>query len=369
MSANLGKCVQSWISRARSLPLSLRLVGSTRPECDRVFSILRQHAQRLQHLALVLDWDNLSNSSDLGQPILRSRAFDGAEQLRSVDMLFGVIPGMFALPWAQLTRFLVSSLTVKECVQILRDCPLLKECCFHRINLIRDLHAGPLLRHSSLEDLTIEPAVGALIAALDLPTLRALHLCGSHLSEKQTPFLPFLTRTAASLRTFSWTDYYFVDSDEVGIIMDWFHIMTWLTTVELNSMALDVVIYFVRALNRSVDAPFLPHLRSLQITSWRHFVSAEMMDALLSRCAGVRVEAGAPQSTNANLPQGTNTQPMKSLRLIVDYPNMRHPVARAHVRGAIDWDALRDFAEQSGMDIHLGPREYNLLWNDRIKTA
>ncbi|KAJ7154342.1 hypothetical protein C8R43DRAFT_1126419 [Mycena crocata] len=269
----------SWLSRSGSLPISLRLSGSTPLEFDRVNAILREHALRLQHLTLLLDWEDFFKLSDLGPlPSLSTLTLGNAAQLHTVNIKFGVYPRMFALPWGQLTHFFGEGLLVVQCLQLLRDCPQLKQCRFHLIYCLEDVDTGAV-HHASLEELAMSGAANKLVHALHLPALHTLALTEPLFDAQPNCFPPFLARIASSLRTFSYID---DPPSHHGPSID----ASFLRPLHaLSSVLFTGAVFFGFAAVLSDDDAFLPQLRTLTITDVhrRFFVDAGVLAALRAR--------------------------------------------------------------------------------------
>ncbi|KAJ7486783.1 hypothetical protein FB451DRAFT_773383 [Mycena latifolia] len=273
--------------------------------------LLHRHARSLQHLLLLIDWDYPA------YPAIQS----------------GAISRILALSWDQLSTLTATHLAIADCLRVLQACPRLQKCDLTTME--GDLPPGPMLVHGALEELFLFHAAGQLVARLELPALRGLCLEGCISSGAH--FLPFLARSAASLRQFSFRSYFAEDTD--GLSLAWFRTMVNLTSVELYDVVDSVTRPFLLALNRNTDSEFLPHLRSLQIVAMTHTVDAPVVEALWSRYTK------------------SDAVKLEILRLVCFSYD---PIHWQDV-GEVDWDSLCDLGE-SGMDIHVGSREDNFLW-------
>ncbi|KAJ6509709.1 hypothetical protein DFH09DRAFT_1435611 [Mycena vulgaris] len=361
--ADLAECVQAWLARACTLPTSLEIysTGTQPPECNPVPAVFRQQAPRVQNLHLTFEWAEFAALPDAGplaslhtltlwhvDASLReddifdeeemaegggkqlTKVFRNALQLRDVTLGLGVRPLMFSLPWGQLTVFSAHGFTVPECLSVLRACPLLQKCRFMHMPRPRaSVRTHPLIFHPSLQELTIEHAVGALVDWLDLPALHTLSLSTPLTPEDSFP--PFLTRSSASLRTFryssadTWSDYVMPG----GFSLDMFHTMNQLTAVELKCSGVESR-PFLLALDSTEDVPFLPHLRDLELNCHVYGLDAQVIHALRSRLSDA----------------GTVTK-LRSLHLLC---YCREDLSPA------EWESLRGLAAL-GLEIHVGPKD------------
>ncbi|KAJ7366842.1 hypothetical protein DFH08DRAFT_1004438 [Mycena albidolilacea] len=132
---------------------------------------------------------------------------------------------------------------------------------------LQSLH---LSRHSSVRFLRL----------LRLPALQNLHLETdiSTCCDECPEFLSLLARSSASLRRFS-------TSNRMMYTTEWFSTyMPHLTDLDLWKPQLQFLHDFVRKLDRTQDAGFLPHLQTLLLRNCVFDVDAPLLQALSSRC-------------------------------------------------------------------------------------
>ncbi|KAJ7097097.1 hypothetical protein B0H15DRAFT_797817 [Mycena belliarum] len=239
-------------------------------------------------------------------------------------------------PWSQLTALKTENLAVTDFLHVLRGCPRLRKCTVYTYAGEHEPPAFPVLVHSALEELHLSHVMGQFVHCLELPSLRTLSLGGA--ISNATHFLPFLARSAASLREFVFRRYGVAQVE--GPPLQWFHIRENIVSVKLDDLPDETSRPFLLALDRTVDMGFLPRLRSLHINCDTHRVDAAVVHALQSRyteCDGAKLEV------------------LRLVRIFYD---------RIHWdrMGEIDWDSLWDLG-RSGMDIHVGSPEKNFLWD------
>ncbi|KAJ7474180.1 hypothetical protein FB451DRAFT_1398176 [Mycena latifolia] len=371
----LAEFAHSQLERSCTLPISLGLLGPIwwYSECAQAI-ILRQHAQRLENVTLLdaLDFSGLLNLAPRPFPLLRKvvwgncwtrhrwevpdnlliRVFEDAPQLREVTLEAPLVPRMFALPWGRLAVFDGNELTSAQCIGVLRDSPLLTKCTFTDIDAnLDDEHPAvphPPLSYRSLEELAISPAIGALVHDLELPALRILSLCGE-LTDGAL-FLPFLTRSADSLRTFAHSPRNRFDTLP-DVSLEWFRTMHQLTDVAFGSCAFD----FHRA--------FLSRDHNV------YFTDNNVRTALDAALRGRRVLADDRAcliDTHAVAALCSRAATLRSVRLIYETPRVYEletpprPMSLADLGDAADVRSLAELRAH-GMRIHVGSTERNWL--------
>ncbi|KAJ7171620.1 hypothetical protein C8R43DRAFT_978822 [Mycena crocata] len=303
-SRSRDELVDEWLRRACGLPVSVRLYSDEAGniERDAARCLLRNHAYRLGHLQLRLDYLDLCSVADIGKfPALRTLTLWGfrghptpvrqvidVPLLREVSLEYGAVPSLVRLPWAQLTHFTCAQLSIDDCMCVLRDCSALKTCTLTGMTPSSSGRPG-IFSHIVLESLTLglgrDLAGGVHLDAF--PSLNHLSLAG-------------------------WSE--------------------------------DGARAFLLSLNRTENSDFLPHLSSLQILVDPGFtVDTPVVEALCSRHADSNEEAK-----------------LECLRLLYDFVN--YSLCWDEV-GNVDWDALYELWVQ-GMDIHVGQKgeEGNFLF-------
>ncbi|KAJ7097111.1 hypothetical protein B0H15DRAFT_928505 [Mycena belliarum] len=250
------------------------------------------------------------------------------------------IPGLLPSLWEQLTMFTAKELRIEDILRVLNACPRLQKCAIFVSTLGEELPPPrPLVVHTALAELHLCRAISQVVRLLDLPALRVLLIDGAVRNGPDFP--PFLARCAGSLREFR-SRQYRIGPD--GVSLAWFRILENLETVTLHDPALDLLRPFLCALDRTVDASFLPYLRRLHITDRFHTVDAPVVRALQSRATDT--DGGAAK--------------LESLRLCVSR-SVHGPRMHWSEVGPVDWDALLDLG-QGGMDLHVGSQDENLLY-------
>ncbi|KAJ7334294.1 hypothetical protein DFH08DRAFT_303764 [Mycena albidolilacea] len=363
----LARFVAQFTDRAKNLPLSSTFHGFAGGIAGHdLAAILERQAPRLRDLVLsmeVLDFPILSKErqfpalekltlggfcfarSDSDVPNMMHTFLD-APQLRQVVLHTGVTREHFLLPWSQLVKFAVATISTADCLQILRDAPMLKTCRFSGI-----YDAGPVgspATAHSLEELVIV-GWGNLLNFLDLPHLRTLSL--DHVDTRDIS-IEFFARSSESLQEVTYTGRVDSDSDSDSISIDWLRPMDQLTTLTLTTIPEHFATALLRALNREVDDRFLPHLRHLEMTRATYTVDAPVVAALWSRC-----------DTTSTAPNPDAVQ-LESLRLLCvrSYPDSTLQYRWENAGEDIDWDALADLG-RAGMDVYLGSRQKNFIWD------
>ncbi|KAJ7094373.1 hypothetical protein C8R44DRAFT_749555 [Mycena epipterygia] len=136
---------------------------------------------------------------------------------------------------------------------------------------------------------------------LRLPSLQNLHLSDMEYIDNKD-FLPFLTHSSASLRTFS------TDMETAALSKQWFTVMSGLTHVELYAPGSNFAFAFLSSLDRAQHKEFLPRLESLA------FVNSSFFDvrALSSRCDTAPDGAARLQSFRVIWPNGWSRSPQDS---------------------------------------------------------
>ncbi|KAJ7208239.1 hypothetical protein GGX14DRAFT_633804 [Mycena pura] len=295
--------VETWFSHAGARPLSLGIICSETLDSACLESVILQHASRLQSLDVMTYSDVFCNLTAVQSfPILRNLELaclydddddEGDTQLFCINSaptlrhlsLERVRPSLVIMPWAQLKKITLVLLPLWECLNALRWATSLQEFRRQGPPDERDQSTSEIssVRHSSLVSFAISSdADEDILPLLALPCLQRFEL-GGRFGVYQTyldaDIIPFLSRVSGTLRTF-----------KVGLSptvpVQWFHLLTQLTTLELvRSMGLPFTTELIYALNRRALPDFLPKLQSFVISNCgSDQVDDELLDTLGSRC-------------------------------------------------------------------------------------
>ncbi|KAJ7639370.1 hypothetical protein FB45DRAFT_425602 [Roridomyces roridus] len=198
---------ETWLERAHSSPLSVRLHGPTGDLVDpKKFSeTFHRYAPGIRSLEFDifqddLKWGMMARSIDL--PLLRRLSFrlvDGdaglpessrVEMFKNVPQLsqvlfHQVLPEVVVLPWQQLTRFTGELYLPPECQDALRLMPNLEECAFSVIETHANYSHLEVLSHQQIRSFTLfhstshhyaEARSMQILQFLALPKLESLEL-------------------------------------------------------------------------------------------------------------------------------------------------------------------------------------------------
>jgi hypothetical protein len=187
---------------------------------------------------------------------------------------------MFILPWPQLTNIVCDRILEDRFLQLMSRAPQLVDGTFSVQRQVMFTNMN-LIRHTCLQTLHLCDGSGAVLRLLDLPALHTLHLLRvDHIDDSH--FLPFLSRSSASLRTFC-----FGCPGSIviaSIPVECFSIMAGLTRIEIYGLGTDFLRDFVLRLDRATERGFLPQLQSLVCGDCVVDVNHTLSQALSSRC-------------------------------------------------------------------------------------
>ncbi|KAJ7028135.1 hypothetical protein C8F04DRAFT_1120600 [Mycena alexandri] len=164
-----GQGIDRWLGRASALPIDLYFYGAGEMWHKYVKTLLHRQASRLGTLCLVQDFDVSTLGEPVQFPILQSltlertssdgliRTFRDTPQLREVSLPAGysIGPRKVALPWHQLTTFSAKSALIVDCLQVLRDCPLLRKCSLGSILEAEDRPVFPTVLQLRVKGLVL----------------------------------------------------------------------------------------------------------------------------------------------------------------------------------------------------------------------
>jgi len=220
--------LECWLTRARSRPLSVAVVYMNyeeNPSPDLLIESLTQSSEQWQDVRLELPFKDLQrlNGIEGKVPLLRKlligptdayftgmqglriapiTAFSVAPLLREVHLVTG-FPFTLELPWVQLTKLQATSLSVRECLEILEASPALVECTLSLRQSFDTAHTSriPPLEHLQVLILRTSGFHADLLHCLTLPVLRELqfHVAPSASSEDSlAKIISFLERSGAA---------------------------------------------------------------------------------------------------------------------------------------------------------------------------
>ncbi|KAJ6504355.1 hypothetical protein DFH09DRAFT_1201440, partial [Mycena vulgaris] len=215
--------VDTWLTRARQCPLSVKIVTPLTKidDFDGFLETFSRHSGGMRSLELNLtvgDFDKMDGHR-LAFPLLQTlstrvvtwdgevgmKVFEHVPMLREVWMHFAP-PSFFTLPWHQLTKFTGEFFTIPECLEALHFMPNIVECCFaaHPQHELTDL-----ICHTKIESFTLfeSSEVGEIARSTDilgfltLPNLQTLEILDPDPDDFDSHyFQSFLSRSAPPLR-------------------------------------------------------------------------------------------------------------------------------------------------------------------------
>ncbi|KAF7360327.1 hypothetical protein MVEN_00762200 [Mycena venus] len=298
VSANTG-VVSSWLSRSHPYPLSLvlnrhcppRAVDEIKRHCERwgavelrihendprVFDDVRGRLPCLEKLYLCLEFE----------PPHVVESFADAHRLKQVFLEAGTTElGSVVLPWHQLTSLTCMYFSDIECVEILKKCPALVDCCLIGCSTDRSMELMKVFSPIVLRRITsltlCEATVLDTLRSLELPSLRDLQLELGEDGDVEI-LVSFLTRSSCQLESIClWQ----VDDQD---LLRCLPVLASPVTLEIRTCNQLLTDDFFRLLK---DRTILPKLRELDIdvnlTNWptRDWTDSLMRDMILSRCIG-----------------------------------------------------------------------------------
>ncbi|KAJ7650733.1 hypothetical protein FB45DRAFT_25178 [Roridomyces roridus] len=294
-----------WISRSKSLPLTVNLGRSLRAGRQST-SVVQQYAHRVQELSLSLQSDPGFQRTEAAYPSLKTLTLTSRE-----------------------SKFL----NAEGCVKILRSAPNLINCSLFNFSYEDHTETWPLVTLSSLKCLTLGDAshprhddTSTIVQFLTLPSLETLRMSLAGVSRAW--FISFLTRSSPPLRSLSLSSMHY----EEGEIEECLRLVADLTDLNIRfegNPAESLLQLFAYAKG------LLPHLCSLTIRAG----SAEQSD----------------YSTVADLLESRRGA-LRNFRLETEDVDLETngPLA----------DELRKALlshRQAGMEVHVGTEEENLF--------
>ncbi|KAJ7490721.1 hypothetical protein FB451DRAFT_1361498 [Mycena latifolia] len=237
---------ETWISRARTHPLTISFHGSLNEDSD---NLLKDHAPQLQNLELVLQSGYELQDFTIPLPTAKSLTI-GREFILQNDAYF----------------------SLNGCVEFLRTAPDLVECNFDNVYYEEDVQAigntlGPLT-HSSLQRLHLgnlrdHYSSAGLLQYFTLPSLQTLLITDFDISHDD--FLSFLERSSPPLQSLSMSVP--IDGSPSLMVHRYFRLVPTITDLDLNrdDPMSDMVFLDVLA---AAGNDFLPNLRNLTIRGY-----------------------------------------------------------------------------------------------------
>ncbi|KAK7050306.1 F-box domain-containing protein [Favolaschia claudopus] len=189
-----------YLKRSGSCPLSVNLSHARKVTHRLVPQFLRAlaaHTTRWEHIDLLMPFEYMYLFLGRDMPLLRSLTFgpsnyphgrglprlstlfDSAPQLTHLILTHNFFKRVFGMPFAQLTHIEADCLYVGECVEILREAPLLEVATFRmcqdidQFAVLDPLRPASLIQHHCLHHL----AVGSYHDAIEPPNLRGFLEC------------------------------------------------------------------------------------------------------------------------------------------------------------------------------------------------
>ncbi|KAJ7223920.1 hypothetical protein C8J57DRAFT_1731383 [Mycena rebaudengoi] len=300
-----GAFIDAWFGRAGELlPLSLALHGEMEENLGpgSLRAILRRHAPQLQCVGLEIAAQDIEALEYIGpfpllQKLIIGLPFDDGEDLNgtaifSSDMaplLHEIVLTDNALPtmfdfraWEQLTKLSCGSMFGDEGRLLLAGAPHLVECSMsvYGAALLFGHEDDGAVEISTMKTFSlVNNSWAEILRHLNFPALQNLHIADVADLE-DSYFIPFLTRSSASLRSFSFGG---GQLDQEMLSVGWFTIMSNLTRLELRNPGRVFEGDFFPMLNRGNHAQFLPHLQALEFVDCTE-INNTLLRALTSRC-------------------------------------------------------------------------------------
>ncbi|KAJ6483878.1 hypothetical protein DFH09DRAFT_1211558 [Mycena vulgaris] len=198
--------VDTWLTRARQCPLSVKIVTPLTKIDDfgRFLETFSRHSGGMRSLELNLtvgDFDKMDGHR-LAFPLLQTlstrvvtwdgetgiKVFEHVPMLREVRMHFAP-PSFFTLPWHQLTKFMGEFFTIPECLEALQPTDFICHPKIESFTLFMSSEAGEIARST------------AILGFLTLPNLQTLEILDSDPDDFDAHrFQSFLSRSAPPLR-------------------------------------------------------------------------------------------------------------------------------------------------------------------------
>ncbi|KAJ6578189.1 hypothetical protein B0H19DRAFT_1371139 [Mycena capillaripes] len=279
--------IETWLSRAQTLPLSLALeissIGGNMWDSTPVIAVFKRHSLTWRDVTLEVPLEQLELfGPDLSLPLLERLAiwtdalitfggaplttFRNASALRRLNLGTAVDPRLLQLPWSQIASLESRSgaLLPEEFIIILQHTPNITNCAitiYSESELDRLPNVAPLMSLTSLRMETNIPAVLDMFEIVSMPALQVLDLSSILFSGRAlVPLMHrFLSKPDCQLRQLSIR----IDGDKPRE-EDFIQLLEAQPTLEKFNIvegSLGLLIAICRRL--SDGSPFLPRLSSL----------------------------------------------------------------------------------------------------------
>ncbi|KAJ7208716.1 hypothetical protein C8J57DRAFT_1540563 [Mycena rebaudengoi] len=307
-AASMERTITQWFRRAGRHPLTMEITYTGEPDTTHTRSLVNTIAPQILNLDLCHAAGGILSLAGtgpfpilqkltiaaIGDPITRDSAvalFNNAPQLHNLTIA-NIPPSILSLPWSQITKFTAYSLSIQECLGVLRLATTLRE--FHRsYSPLQQPSISPTdsleCSHATLLNLTIDNQDGDeinggvidIMPYLILPSLKELEIRDDHdistLPALNDIVVPFLQKTSVTLTKLT-------VAIESRVPTRWLNIFPRLTTLELCSPGLPMS-NVLRALDRSKYPQVLPALETLVYSeSIPHHIDQLLIHVLQSRC-------------------------------------------------------------------------------------
>jgi hypothetical protein len=311
--------VQTWIERSAQYPLSITLNSDEENSSHSVIDLIVNHCHRLRFFDVSLTHTTFRCLAPLKSrlPMLQTLclhiyyairedlrlfscdAFVDAPQLRVLDT--SCPPGMFILPFKQITRFFTSKLSITYCIEILAMAPNVEACTLDRILFGLYLLRPPVVSHMQSLCITEADCYGLerLFVTLTLPSVLEISIENVRGSGYYwlTEFMALLSRSLCPLRrlVLSQTQ----DGISGGDLISCLELTPSLEELEIRSMApsseadpthahpIDVVLQaLTHRAGSSAQQTLLPSLHTLRFWGDSEFDESIFLSMVESRWLG-----------------------------------------------------------------------------------
>ncbi|KAJ7608343.1 hypothetical protein FB45DRAFT_1039682 [Roridomyces roridus] len=277
-----------------------------------------------------LDVTNVEHMDSIFGEEIKLFPADGAPALRHFSITYVAPKDFLNVPWERLTTLSLCWVPLDQTLAALRAATNLVEFRRRFSRGVRRVPSISYVHHASLTSLAISAyhEDDDILQYTTLPRVECMQIGGPDSMDDKSPnILPFLKRTAATVRT-------------LLIGMTWLLPLTELTTLELvrstrGPFKTDVI----RALDRRTSPDTLPNLRTFVLSNCgSRRVDEELLAVLASRCDGDGVRAklesfrliwaSADARSTAVTKKVTTRVTTKTLLFYVSRSSMRFPFVR-----------------------------------------
>ncbi|KAJ6483876.1 hypothetical protein DFH09DRAFT_1211550 [Mycena vulgaris] len=345
--------VDTWLTRARQCPLSVKIVTpfTKIDDFDGFLETFSRHSGGMRSLELNLtvgDFDKMDGHR-LAFPLLQTlstrvvtwdgevgmKVFEHVPMLREVWMHFAP-PSFFTLPWHQLTKFTGEFFTIPECLEALRFMPNIVECCFAARPQQHEPTDLPLPYQNRSSEVWEIARSTDILGFLTLPNLQTLEILDPDPDDFDAHcFQSFLSRSAPPLRKLTVCREMTIPLAALLAVRGLTHLAIWHPSQVFIIMLFDS---FGR------DTSLVPQLQNLSFVG----CIGEDWEASVSEIVNL---AAQPITERNNNPGGF--APLQSFRVV--YP-LGTPVD-LHLATMLAFQKLK----AEGMDIHVGTEVQSLI--------